>query len=281
MLITYARNHVTAMASERSEYPVCFIGHGSPMNAIEDNTFSRAWGDLGKKLPKPKAILCISAHWETMGARVTAMERPRTIHDFGGFPRELYAVRYPAPGSEWLARETKNVIGKTEVAFDESWGLDHGCWSVLKRMFPAADVPAVQLSLDYARSAQEHFELAKELAPQRKQGVLIIGSGNLVHNLGLVDFQDDDMACFNRPFGFDWAIEANELFKKYINENNHQALTNYNSLGKAVQLAIPTPEHYLPMLYALSLRQEGESLSYFNDQPVAGSLTMTSFTIGL
>ena len=260
--------------------PVLFVGHGSPMNAIEDNQFSKGWREVHQSLPKPKAILCVSAHWETWGTLVTAMDRPRTIHDFGGFPPALFAVQYSAPGSRWLAEETKNVIEKTAVGLDEDWGLDHGCWSVLNQMFPEADIPVVQLSLDYTQPAQYHYDLAKELAPLRRKGVLILGSGNMVHNLRLVQLKGNSLSDFNRPFGFEWAIEANELFKKLIRQNDHQALVEYPALGQAVQLAIPTPEHYLPMLYALALKQADESISFFNDQAVGGSLTMTSIKIG-
>lgn len=259
--------------------PVLFLGHGNPMNAIDDNPFSRGWREVVKTLPRPKAILCISAHWETWGTLVTAMEQPRTIHDFGGFPQELYKAQYPAPGSPWLARETQSMIKDTPVGSDEDWGLDHGCWSVLKPMYPQADIPVVQLSLDTAKTSQAHYDLAKELAPLRQQGVLIVGSGNMVHNLRRIVLRGYSMSDFNQPFGLDWAIEANELFKKLINEKDHAALIDYPSLGKSVQLAVPTPEHYLPLLYVLALQQEGESVSYFNDQPVAGSLTMTSIKI--
>lgn len=257
--------------------PVLFLGHGSPTNAIEDNEFSRGWRKVAQRVPRPKAILCISAHWETWGAMVTAMEKPRTIHDFGGFPRELYEVQYPAPGSKWLAQEVRNAVKQTAVTFDNEWGLDHGCWSVLSRMYPDADIPVVQLSMDTSRPAQEHYKIAHELAPLRSQGVLIVGSGNMVHNLGLVAFTGDTMEGFNKPFGFDWAIEANEIFKKLINDNLHNKLIDYHSLGKSVRLAVPTPEHYLPMLYALALKETNESVTFFNDAAVAGSLTMTSF----
>jgi 4,5-DOPA dioxygenase extradiol len=259
--------------------PVLFVGHGSPMNAIEENVFSRAWQEVASMLPRPKAILCISAHWETWGTLVTAMEKPRTIHDFGGFPPELYAAQYPAPGSPWLAHETQAMIKGAQVGLDSEWGFDHGCWSVLKRMYPQADIPVVQISLDTAKTPQAHYNLAKELAPLRQKGVLIVGSGNMVHNLRRITLQGNSMDDFNQPFGLDWAIEANELFKKLINENNHQALIDYPALGRAVQLAVPTPEHYLPLLYVLALKQDDEAISYFNDQPVAGSLTMTSLKI--
>ncbi|MCL4505634.1 MAG: 4,5-DOPA dioxygenase extradiol [Chloroflexi bacterium] len=272
-------NQLADGLSNTVQMPVLFVGHGSPMNAIEDNEFSRGWREIGKTLPRPNAILCISAHWETRGTQVTAMEKPPTIHDFGGFPRELFAAQYPAPGSPWLARETKDGVTSTAVAFDDDWGLDHGCWSVLKQMFPDADVPVVQMSLDYTQPAQYHYDLAKELAPLRRKGVLILGSGNMVHNLRRVALVSGTVEDFNRPYGFDWAIEANELFKKLIDENHHRELANYKSLGKAVQLAVPTLEHYLPMLYALGLKAEDEAITYFNDKPLAGSLTMTSLKI--
>ncbi len=259
--------------------PVLFVGHGNPMNAIEDNVFSQGWQEAAKNLPKPKAILCISAHWETWGTLVTAMEKPKTIHDFGGFPQELYEVQYPAPGSPWLAGETKATIKNVQVGLDEDWGLDHGCWSVLSRMFPRADIPVVQLSLDTSKTPQDHYNLAKELAPLRQKGVLIIGSGNIVHNLRRITLKGNDWSNFNQPYGLDWAIEASDMIKKYLDEGNHRALIDYPWLGVAVQLAVPTPEHYLPMLYAIALKQEDESISYFNDQPVAGSLTMTSLKI--
>jgi 4,5-DOPA dioxygenase extradiol len=271
--------HSTTPPEAPEPMPVLFIGHGSPMNAIEENEFSKAWRRIGRALPKLEAILCISAHWETRGTHVTAMEKPRTIHDFGGFPQELYEVQYPAPGSPWLASEIQNMIKSSEVRLDTDWGLDHGCWSVLNQMFPAADIPIVQLSLDFARSAPEHYALAKELAALRWKGVLIIGSGNLVHNLRQLVIRGNSPGDFNQPFGLDWAIEANEIFKRLIDENRHSELADYLSLGNAVRMAVPTPEHFLPLLYTLALQQENETIAYFNDQPVAGSLTMTSLLI--
>lgn len=255
--------------------PVLFVGHGSPMNAIEENEFTQEWREIAGTFPRPDAILCISAHWETRGTLLTAMEKPRTIHDFGGFPRELFEVQYPAPGSPELAEEARSLIKKTETGRDEKWGLDHGCWSVLKQMFPAADIPVVQLSLDYTQPAGYHYELAKELAPLRKKGILIMGSGNMVHNLRLVDWDKMDES----GSGFDWAIEANETMKKYILSNDHQSLINYREQGSAFDLAIPTPEHFLPLLYALALKQGNEKIEIFNDKPVMGSLTMTSLKI--
>jgi 4,5-DOPA dioxygenase extradiol len=256
--------------------PLLFVGHGSPMNAIEDNQFSREMKAVAKKLPKPQAILMVSAHWETKGTFVTGQDAPPTIHDFGGFPKELFAAQYPAAGSKWLREETQKNIVSTEVKLDANWGYDHGCWSVTKNMFPNADIPVIQLSLDYTKDAQYHYDLAKQLKALRKKGVLIIGSGNMVHNFGYVHIKGND---FNAPFGHEWAIEANEKFKKLISEENHQSLINYKNQGKAVNLAIPTPEHYLPLLYILALKETQESVSYFNDVPLAGSFTMTSVLI--
>ena len=255
--------------------PVLFLGHGSPMNAIEENEFVQGWRDIGKSIPKPVAILCISAHWETRGTSVTAMEKPATIHDFIGFPEALFRVQYPAEGSPEIAMEIKRIIKSTDVGLDEKWGLDHGAWSVIKHLYPEADVPVVQLSLDYYKSPLFHYELAKELSPLRSKGILIIGSGNMVHNLGLVSWEK-----FNVPgFGYDWAIEANEQIKIFIIKDNHKSLIDYKSQGNAINLAVPTPEHFLPLLYSLALKEENESVKIFNDKAVAGSLTMTSIVI--
>ncbi|MGZ3865593.1 MAG: 4,5-DOPA-extradiol-dioxygenase [Bacteroidia bacterium] len=256
-----------------NKMPLLFVGHGNPMNAIEDNEFSKKWQSLGKELPKPQAILCISAHWETKGTFVTAMEKPKTIHDFGGFPQDLFDVEYPAKGSVSLAKEIKSDIRKTETRLDEDWGLDHGCWSVIKQMYPNADVPVLQLSLDYTKPAQWHYDLAKDLAALRKKGVLIVGSGNMVHNLGMVSWRN-----MNGP-GYDWAIEANENFKKLIADNNHKPLIQYESLGSWAKLSIPSPDHWLPLLYTLGLKEEKEEVSFFNDKTLAGSLSMTSVKI--
>ena len=268
-------NKFTSSFGSTEQMPVLFVGHGSPMNAIEENEFTRGWREIAKSLSRPNAILCVSAHWETRGTMVTVMDKPRTIHDFGGFPQELFNVQYPAPGNPELANETKSIIKDQVIALDEKWGLDHGCWSVLSRMFPAADVPVVQLSLDYSKPAQYHYDLAKELAPLRTKGILIIGSGNIVHNLRMVAW--DKM---NEPgYGYDWAIEANEKMKKFILSGNHKSLINYTAQGKDFELAIPTPEHYLPLLYALALKEEKEKIELFNDKAVMGSLTMTSLKI--
>jgi 4,5-DOPA dioxygenase extradiol len=255
--------------------PAVFIGHGTPMNGIEDNIFSRGWAKAAQTLPRPRSIVCVSAHWETAGTRVTAMKQPRTIHDFGGFPRQLYQVQYPAPGSPELARRVAGLVGGTEL--DEDWGLDHGCWVVLRRMFPDADIPVVQLSLDYRAEPRRHFGIGAQLATLRTEGVLVVASGNIVHNLALVELRGDD---FNEPYGFDWAIEADRMFCALAEKRSYEELFNYRKLGRAAQLAVPTPEHFLPMLYALALRGEDESLTWFNDQPVAASLTMTSFVVG-
>ncbi len=255
--------------------PVLFVGHGSPMNALEDNEFSRSWPAVGKKLPKPKAILCVSAHWETEGVWVTAMEKPRTIHDFGGFPPELYEIQYPAPGDPGLAEEIKKTVAATDVGLDHAWGLDHGTWSVMKGLFPSADVPVVQLSLDRSKPARYHYDLAKELSRLRTQGVLIVGSGNMVHNLGMVAWDKMD----EPGYGYDWAIEANEKMKKFILAEDHTSLMDYRSQGRAFNLAVPTPEHFLPLLYVLALKEKNEGIVFFNDKPTMGSLSMTSLII--
>jgi len=257
--------------------PVLFVGHGSPMNGIEQNEFSLGWEAVARTLPRPKAVLCISAHWETNGTFVTAMQHPRTIYDFYGFPPALYGVKYPAPGSAWLVQEIEDAFASVNVAPDTTRGLDHGCWIVLRRLFPGADIPVVQLSLDRTRPGRDHVHIAKGLTGLRRKDVLILGSGNMVHNLGMMSVKGDD---FNTPFGYTWAVEANTIFKTLIDRNGIDSLADYTTLGRQVRMAVPTPEHYLPMLYALALREENEPLTYFNDKPVAGSITMTSFRIG-
>jgi 4,5-DOPA dioxygenase extradiol len=264
------------LSEEDTLMPVLFIGHGSPMNAIEDNEFSQGWKKIASTIPKPKAILMISAHWETKGTLVTAMEKPKTIHDFGGFPQALFDVEYPAAGSMWLAEETKKTIVSTSVGMDQTWGFDHGNWSVLKNIYPDASIPVIQLSLDYTQGPEYHFNLAKELQSLRKKGVLIIGSGNMVHNFQYLQLKGD----FNIHFGHDWAIEANETFKKLITENDYKSLINYRNYSKSLQLSAPTPEHYLPLLYSIALRNENEPISFFNDALLAGSFSMTSVKIG-
>ena len=255
--------------------PVIFIGHGSPMNGIEDNEFSRYWKKLASEIERPKAVLCISAHWLTRGTFITAMEHPQTIHDFGGFPQALFDVQYPAPGDPKLAEETLGLITSTKVVLDHEWGLDHGTWTIVRHMYPEADIPVLQFSIDYNKSAQYHYDLAKELMALRKKGVLILGSGNMVHNLRMVAWDKID-----QNYGFDWTIEMNELFKEKINSGDHKALIDYEKLSKAALLAIPTPDHYYPLLYILGLKRENDEVSFFNDKPMAGSLTMTSVKFG-
>jgi len=268
--------HKVSETLEKSdEMPVLFLGHGSPMNAIEENEFVRGFRQVGTSIPKPSAIICISAHWETKGTYVTAMEHPKTIHDFGGFPKQLFEVEYPAPGDPVLARETKELVKKTQVGLDEKWGLDHGAWSVIKHLYPKADVPIIQMSIDYTQPAQYHYDLARELSSLRKKGVLIIGSGNMVHNLGMLAWdrlQDSE-------YGYDWALEASTKMKQYILNGDFKPLLNFRNQGRAFDLAIPTPEHYLPLIYALGLKGEKEKISLFNDKALAGSLTMTSLKI--
>jgi 4,5-DOPA dioxygenase extradiol len=260
--------------SNTSKMPVLFLGHGSPMNAIEENEFVAEFRRLGTELAKPNAILCISAHWETKGTQVTAMQNPPTIHDFGGFPKALFDVQYPAPGSPELALATKELITSTEVELDHHWGLDHGAWSVIKHMYPNADVPVIQMSIDYTQPAKYHFELAKELTALRSKGVLIVGSGNIVHNLRLAAWHR-----LNETFAYDWAAEAREKMNQYLLNGEFDKLINYTAQGKAFELAIPSPEHYLPLIYTLGLKEEKEEIALFNDKPLAGSLTMTSVII--
>lgn len=265
---------------EQDDYmPVLFIGHGSPMNAIEDNEFSRRWAEMAKEITVPRAVLVVSAHWLTRGTHITAMEHPKTIHDFGGFPRELHEVEYAAPGSPQLAKETAELITSVNVGLDHDWGLDHGAWSVVKQMYPKADIPMLQLSIDYHKPAAYHYELAKELQALRKKGVLIMGSGNMVHNLGMMQAPGGDFSRFNEEYGFDWAHEMNTIFKEKISNRDHKALVAYEKLSKAAKLAIPTPDHYYPLLYALALQRKNETTTFFNDKAIGGAFTMTSVKI--
>lgn len=266
---------LTDQFNSSEKMPVLFLGHGSPMNAIEENEFVRGFRKVGNDIQTPTAILCISAHWETKGTFVTAMEQPKTIHDFGGFPKELFEVQYPAPGSPELAAETQSIITSTSVEMDHHWGLDHGAWSVIKHMYPNANIPVVQMSIDYTKPPQYHFELAKELKSLREKGVLIVGSGNMVHNLRMVAWDK-----LNDTYAYDWALEASEKMKQYILDENFKPLIDFRNQGKAFDLAIPTPEHYLPLLYTMALKDKNEHSELFNDKPLAGSLTMTSVKIG-
>lgn len=263
-----------SLTEESYIQPVFFIGHGSPMNAIEENEFSNEWKRQSRTLVKPKVILCVSAHWETKGTFITAMEKPPTIHDFGGFPPALFDVEYPAKGSKLFAEETKLLLQDYQIGLDQTWGLDHGCWSILKNIYPNADIPVLQLSLDYTKDTLYHFELAKQLTSLRKKGVLIIGSGNMVHNFQYAQFNGD----FNQHNGLDWALEANELFKKYLSENNTSALINYQST-KSFMMSAPSPDHYLPMIYALALRNKNDVIEFFNDAVIGASFSMTSFKL--
>ncbi|MGN6295627.1 MAG: 4,5-DOPA dioxygenase extradiol [Ginsengibacter sp.] len=270
-------NKFTSGLQER-EYlmPVLFIGHGSPMNGIEDNEFSIRWKNMAKEIPTPAAVLVVSAHWFSKGTRITAMDFPETIHDFGGFPQALFDVQYPAPGHPALAKETASLIHSAHVEPDHDWGLDHGAWTIIRHMYPEAKIPVLQLSIDYTKGPQYHYDLARELYDLRRKSVLIIGSGNMVHNLRMVSWQN-----MNNPgFGYDWALKMNDTFKQLIADGDHKALISYESLGAEARLAIPTPEHYLPLLYSLGLKGNKDEVSFFNDKAVAGSLTMTSVKIG-
>lgn len=251
--------------------PVVFVGHGNPMNAIEDNRFSRAWIEAGKALPRPRAILSISAHWETKGQRVTAMERPRTRYTFDGLPGELSRVVYPAPGSPALAALVKETLRPVDVLPDTKWGLDHGTWAVLRRLFPGADIPVVQLSLDRTQGAGYHYALGLGLQSLRRRGILILGSGNVVHNLHRLVWEDA---------AFDWAAEFDETVKRLILAGDHEALVRYQDLGPNARLAIPTNEHFLPLLCALALRQKGEPLAFFAEGVTLGTISMRAFRIG-
>lgn len=256
--------------------PVLFIGHGSPMNGIEHNSFSMEWANMATTIPQPTAVLVVSAHWLTKGTHITAMQEPRTIHDFGGFPPQLYQVQYPAPGSPTVAAETVNLVRSASVQLNHDWGLDHGTWTVVRHMYPKANIPVLQLSIDASKSPQYHYQLATELALLRKKGVLIIGSGNMVHNLGMVAWHK-----LQEPeFGYDWALEINQVFKQLIINKQHNTLINYHQLGKLADMAIPTNEHYLPLLYTLALQTAADGVQFFNDKAVGGSLTMTSVKIG-
>lgn len=264
------------LGEEEEKMPVLFIGHGSPMNAIEDNIFSKRWQQMGKEIPTPKAVVVVSSHWLTKGTMVTAMSNPKTIHDFGGFPQALFDVQYPAPGSPELATEIQKLITNPAVELDHDWGLDHGTWSVVKHMYPDADIPVLQLSIAYYKPAAYHYELAKQLLALRKKGVLIIGSGNMVHNLRMVAWDK-----LSEPeYGFDWALEMNDIFKNKISNGFHKELIQYEKLHKAATLAIPTPDHYYPLLYILALQTDNDKVEFFNDKAVGGSLTMTSVKIG-
>ncbi len=258
-------------ASMPGPMPAVFLGHGSPMNAIEDNAWRRSWQALGQRLPRPKAILCISAHWETQGVYVGSAEKPETIHDFHGFPRALFNVRYPAPGSPALAHRVAELIAQPRVHLDSHRGLDHGAWGVLQPMYPDADIPVVQLSLSSLQPGAWHFDLARQLAPLRDEGVLVVGSGNIVHNLRLWRQ--------NQAEPYDWAQRFDEDIAERIAQGHHDGMLGYETLGPDALLAIPTPEHYLPLLYVLALQRDGEAVEFFNED-VASSISMRSVLVG-
>ena len=263
--------HKDAVSTETM--PILFIGHGSPMNGIEDNAFTLGWEKIGQTLPKPKAILVISAHWLTEGTLVHTSQSPKTIHDFYGFPEELYRLSYPAAGSPEFAQETI-AASTNRIAGDSAWGLDHGTWIPLLRMFPHADIPVYQLSLDVTKSAAEHYALAKELAILRRRGVLIMGSGNIVHNLRRVDFNPNAKIC-------DWAEEFDARAKEFIEDHQHEKLIAYERMGDAANLAIPTPDHYWPLLYTLGLQEESDRVTFPIEGIVSGSISMRSVLIGM
>lgn len=252
--------------------PVLFIGHGSPLNAIEQNEFSKGWSNITKEIPTPSAILCISAHYETVGTHITAAEMPKTIHDFYGFPQALFNTFYPAPGSPNLAHATKELITETDVTLDNNWGLDHGSWSILKNMYPLANIPVLEMSLHTRLTPKQHYALAKELKALRTRGVLIIGSGNIVHNLGNMNWHLPEA-------GFDWADAANSQIKEAIASKNHELFYQQNLWDASIKMSVPTLEHFLPLLYTLGLQEEHETATLFNDKTIYGSISMTSLLI--
>lgn len=254
--------------------PVIFLGHGNPMNAIQENAYTRAWSAIGRGLPRPKAILAVSAHWYLPATLVTAMERPRTIHDFGGFPPQLYQVSYPAPGAPGLAERVRELLGPSAVGLDTEWGLDHGTWSVLCHVYPQADVPVVQLSIDETQPAAFHYALARKLAPLRDEGVLVIGSGNLVHNLHTYAWGR------HMPEPYDWAARFEQRARELISKREHAPLVDYESLGRDAMLSVPTPDHYLPLLYVLALQEEGEEVTFPVEGIDGGSISMLSVRVG-
>ena len=259
--------------AREARMPVIFFGHGSPMNTLARNRYTEAWGKLGAMVPKPKAILAISAHWVTRGTAVTAMASPRTIHDFGGFPQALFDIQYPAPGDPALAARVRELLAPVKVELDQSWGLDHGTWSVLAHAFPDAGIPVVQLSMDATKPADFHYQLGRSLAPLRNEQVLIVGSGNVVHNLMLMQHGESVPAC-------DWAIRFNESVRAALASGNHQTLIEFERLGEDARLSVPTPEHFLPLLYIAGLQGKDETMAFIVDGYEAGSLGMLSAAAG-
>jgi 4,5-DOPA dioxygenase extradiol len=254
--------------------PAIFFGHGNPMNAVRENDFTEGWRRIGQEIPKPKAILAISAHWFIPGTALTITTAPRTIHDFGGFPRELYQVQYPAPGDPQLARRVQKMLAPVEAALDDSWGLDHGTWSVLRHVYPGADVPVVQLSIDETQPASFHFDLGRKLAPLREEGVLIVGSGNLVHNLHAYAWGR------HMPDPYDWAVRFETAAREMILAGEFKPLIQYETLGRDALLAIPTPDHYLPLLYVIASRQRAEPIIFPVEGVDGGSISMLAVQVG-
>jgi 4,5-DOPA dioxygenase extradiol len=262
------------MLSEKntSRMPALFIGHGSPMNALEDNAFTQTLKKLGGSLETPKAIMVVSAHWQTRGTFVHTNQMPQTIHDFGGFPQALFDVQYPAKGSPEYAQLVTNQVKSTQILHDSEWGLDHGAWAVLKQMYPNANIPVFQMSLDFTKGPEYHYKLAQELNALRSKGLLILGSGNIVHNLRIIDWNTPNK-------GYDWAVEFDEKVKANLLAHHHDPLINYTQLGKAAQLSIPTNEHYLPMLYAAGLQQKNEEVKFLYEEMQMGSISMRCFMV--
>jgi 4,5-DOPA dioxygenase extradiol len=254
--------------------PAIFFGHGNPMNAVWDNSYTEGWRQIGKQMPRPRAILAISAHWFVPETGVTVSTAPRTIHDFGGFPRELYQVQYPAPGDPELARQVQAMLKPLQVKFDSSWGLDHGTWSVLRHVYPNADVPVVQLSIDETQPASFHYEIGRRLAPLRSEGILIVGSGNIVHNLHTYAWGR------HMPDPYDWAVRFEQEAKEMMVAGDFKPLIDYENLGPEARLSIPTPDHYLPLLYVIASRQEREVISFPIEGVDGGSISMLSVQIG-
>lgn len=265
--------NITGDFTNTAAMPVLFIGHGSPMNGISDNAFTRALGNMGTALQPPAAILVISAHWLTKGTHVLTAPQPKTIHDFGGFPQALYDVQYPAPGAPEMAAATKAMVTSATVVADDQWGLDHGAWTILKHMYPKANIPVFQMSIDYHQPPAYHFKLAAELKGLRNKGVLIIGSGNIVHNLYQVDFSAN-------PKPYDWALEFDALVKTKLEQGAFTDLVNYHTLGRAAQLSIPTNDHYLPMIYSMGLTDKNEALKFTYEEIQNGSISMRCFQAG-
>ncbi|MEQ1803003.1 MAG: 4,5-DOPA dioxygenase extradiol [Gammaproteobacteria bacterium] len=258
-----------------AKLPTLFLGHGNPMNALASNTWTEAWARLGREIGTPRAVLCVSAHWYGPGTGVTAMAMPRTIDDFGGFPRELFEVQYPAPGDPVLAGRVRSLLAPVDVPLDEEWGLDHGAWSVLVKVFPGADVPVVQLRIDATKSPAWHYAMGRSLRPLRDEGVLIVGSGNLVHNL--MEYAWNEPA---RP-AYDWAEQFEATARQLIAAGDHQPLIDYDALGREAQLSIPTPEHYLPLLYVLGAQEDGEAVTFPVKGVDGGSISMLAVAAGL